>query len=81
MTLDAEEFSDKEGVSARIEVMAIIFIVSLFGVYSLSNTWAKLTTYKHPLSPLCLSVSGFFEYLRSYSSSESILEQVGCSKL
>jgi len=73
-----KEVSDKEGVKVRVEVMMIIFVVSLFGLYSYSNAWIILTTYKHPLSPRYQSVSRFFVFLRLYSSSGSILEQVSC---
>jgi hypothetical protein len=76
-----KEVSDKEGVKFRVEVMVIIFVVSLFGLYSYSNAWIILTTYKHPLSPRYQSVSRFFVFLRLYSSSGSILEQVSCREL
>jgi hypothetical protein len=73
-----KEVSDQEGVTVRVEVMVIIFVVSLFGVYFHSNAWGILTTYKHLLSLRYQSVSGFFVYLRLFSSSGSILEQVSC---
>jgi hypothetical protein len=45
MILGPEEASDKDEMKARVEVMIIIFVVSLFGGYSYLTDWAVLTTY------------------------------------